>query len=171
MRKNQHRKKIFFCYLSTKNIRSYFTSMAKVLGVKFYQQFVNTFCIENKGSSINDVTQYLIIFDNLSPISLFLLLRLEYYRHKIIDTPSPQGPWRHLWMSSNTKSRNKKLHQSYTNLDEKYLHRVCYKHNLCTNWQNHERTSFSFLISFLVLSWMNFRYFTFCKKTRTCRFQ
>ena len=48
-------------------------------------------------SSINDVTQFWIVFDTSSR---FWVQKLIYYRHKIIY-PYPLMPWRHWWTISN----------------------------------------------------------------------
>ncbi len=56
--------------------------------------FYIIFLWRTKGSSINNVTQFLIIFDTSSPgvpqgipLSHFFLIRLIYCCHKILDTP------------------------------------------------------------------------------------
>jgi hypothetical protein len=51
---------------------------------------MKTYNFPHKGSSINDVAQFFVIFKHL-PSSRFLALRLYYYRHKILDTPPPKG--------------------------------------------------------------------------------
>ncbi len=43
------------------------------------------FC--SKGAFINDLTQFLIIFNTPYPHRHFLVLLLQYCRHKIFDTP------------------------------------------------------------------------------------
>ncbi len=53
------------------------------LAKKIQFRFLGT----SKGSSINDVTQLKKFFTPPSPIIMFLVIRLYYCRHKIIDTP------------------------------------------------------------------------------------
>jgi len=52
------------------------------------------------GSSINDVTYFLLIVVTSTSIVTLLVLRLMYCRHEILD-PFPLWPWRHLWMTLN----------------------------------------------------------------------
>jgi hypothetical protein len=59
----------------------------------------NEYCIFNKGSSINDVKQFLIIFD--APLPLVIL-----YNYESLATSFPLRPWRHLWTALKAQSVN-----------------------------------------------------------------
>ena len=63
-----------------------------------------------KGSSTNDVTQYLTIFDPSSPSSHLLLRRTVVTKFL---NPSPLSQWRHLWKTPNT-NQNKINNNSST---------------------------------------------------------
>ncbi len=47
---------------------------------------------------------FYIFWYSLPPSSCFLVQRLKYCCHKILDTPSALRPWRHLWMAPYSNS-------------------------------------------------------------------
>ncbi len=85
---------IVFLYFQFTFLRTKLLSFQKILTPSSSCQEPLKWMTWDKASSINDVTQFLIIFDTPSPppSSHLLVIRLQCCCHKILDTPSPLSP-------------------------------------------------------------------------------